>query len=472
VAEMRESVLRVWVVAFAVVACASVCTADTIWDYQQVNSVGYGIHPKVWADETDPSSRIIVEGVALAGVDEILDPSLQYTVFLQDDNSDRGGIQAWTGKFFYGEPMWSMLRATDYIDFQAGDRLRITGLVADMGRGKVVINNRGHSGAPNLVWHVDILGHPGLPDPELISSVSACNYFDQTRAGGGERYQTRYVMLHGAQISSGTWGNGNLMTIGDSTGSAGMLLSAMGDFNSYSQPVEKLNVVGIFDQEDDTVSPYTDGYRIWVKRMSDIAVALDACRQAASSNDNERVALVKKVVSRVYDGYFYVQDQERCGGIRVTSSRTVAPGDVISVQGIVTSPDKSVGPTSVGPTSEDIEKSISANYLSRFEQGDPPRPLVVDSRVLRGEVGLKVCGLLVRICGRIGPDQGNGTRSLTDGGGTVYVQMNGIAAPAEGTVVAVTGVAASSGQAALILLAGEDDISQVDQSSDFESTAR
>lgn len=148
---MRKRHFAVYIAVLILALCASMCAADTMWDYQEVDSIGYGIHPRVWADETDPDNRVTVEGVALAGCREILDPDLQYTVFLQDDNSDRGGIQAWTGKFFYGDAMWALLRTTDYIDYQAGDRLRITGLLADMGRGKVVINNRGHSGSP--LWY-------------------------------------------------------------------------------------------------------------------------------------------------------------------------------------------------------------------------------------------------------------------------------------------------------------------------------
>lgn len=441
---MAIRIRRILLGAAVFAACALPCLADTMWDYEAVDSIGYGIHPKVWADETDPDSRITIEGVALAGHDEILNPNFQYTVFLQDDMSDRGGMQAWTGKFFYGDEMWALLRTTDYIDYQAGDRLRISGLIADMGRGKVVINNRGHSGDPNLVWHVDIIGHTGLPDPELIPSVSHCNYFDETRAGGGERYQTRYTMLHGVEISSGVWGSNKLLTLSDATGSVGMLLSAMGDFDSFPQPAGKLNVVGIFDQEDDQVSPYTDGYRIWVKRMSDVAAALDACREVAYRTEGDRVALVNKVVSRVYDGFFYVQDEDRSSGVRVVSSRQFDPGDLVSVQGTVCSAGGA--------------KAICANYVSRSAQSAPPRPVCVGSPVVRAERGLDVDGLLVRVCGRVGAYQGDGIFGISDGGGTVYVAADGANVPAEGSIAAVTGVATRPGGTATLLVAGSSDI--------------
>ncbi|MEN6372405.1 MAG: hypothetical protein ABFD64_10375 [Armatimonadota bacterium] len=443
--------VAVWLiiaVLFAAVSCP-VCTADSLWEYEAVDSVGLGTHPATSYPETDPASKIVVEGVALAGSNEILDPASQYTVFIQDDTSDRGGLQAWSGKFLYGDTMWAQLRTTDYIDFAAGDRLRITGLLADMGRGKVVINNRGHGGAPYLVWHVDIIGHTGLPDPELVPSVSSCNYFDSTRSGGGERYQTRYTMLHGVQISSGTWGSGNLLTINDATGSVGMFLSAQGDFNSYGQPSGKLNVVGIFDQEDNGVSPYTDGYRIWVKRSSDIAIALNGCREVSNRNTSERVALVNKVVSRVYDGYFYIQDPERAGGVRIISNRTFKPGDVVCVQGSVND-ENGINPTYL---------SLNANAPV---SADAPRPVFVTSPTLWGERGLDVNGLLVRVFAKVGTDQGDGTYSLTDDAGKIiYVRTNGVKMPAPDTDAVITAVAANSGGTPLLLLADKQDIQTI-----------
>lgn len=443
---MKRTACAVVTVLIAIVALSAACCAETMWNLQEVNEIGYGIHPKVWADETDPDNRVTVEGVALAGFNEILNPNMMYTVFLQDDTSDRGGIQAWTGKFFYGDEMWALLRTTDYIDYQAGDRLRITGFIADMGRGKVVINNRGHSGSPLLVWHVEILGHSGLPDPELVPSVSRCNYFDHTRAGGGERYQTRYVMLHGVEVTSGQWGANNLMTVSDDTGSVGMLLSAMGDFNSNPQPGGRLNVVGVMDQEDDQVAPYADGYRVWVKRTSDIALALDACRQAGSADDGQRIALVNKVVSRGFGGFFYIQDPDRSGGVRVDSDRVVEPGDVVCVQGVAAG------------------GGITANYLTVSGGGGAPRPLCVTSSALWGERGLGVDGLLVRVFGVMGDYVGDGIYNFTDDSGrTINVQTEGFALPDQGTQVILNAIAAVDGGVPMLLVAGEQDIQTVSQ---------
>ncbi|MCC6485295.1 MAG: hypothetical protein IT209_10655 [Armatimonadetes bacterium] len=428
-------------------ACVAFGAADTLWDYQAVDGSGYGIHPKVWADETDPDSRIVVEGVALAGYNEILDPATQYTAFIQDDTSDRGGIQAWTGKFFYGDALWNLLRTTDYIDFAAGDRLRLTGLIADMGRGKVVMNNRGHSGAPNLVWHVEIIGHPGLPDPQLIDSVSACNYFDSARAGGGELYQTRLVMLHGVQITNGEWGVNKLLTIGDTTGQIGMLLSAMGDFGQHPQPQGRLSVIGIFDQEDDQSPPYSDGYRIWVKRASDISVALDACREVADAPTGERVALVNKIVSRAFPGYFFVQDEGRAGGVKVLSDRAVVPGAIVAVAGMV--------------VEESGGKAIEAEYVSQTALRERPRPMAVQCSTASGEKGLDVSGLLLRLAGTVIEGPGAGQLSLTDGSAVIYLPDAAAFGLTSGAVADLVGVAAKVDGLPALLLAESTDVKVV-----------
>lgn len=415
---------------------------DNMWDLEAVNEIGFGIHPKVNADYNNPGNKVIVEGVVIGDSQEILDPNNAYTIFIQDENSDRGGIQAWAGSWFYGPSMWAMLRSTDYINCQAGDRVRITGFLADAGRGKAVINHR-HSNDPALVFTVEVIGHSGIPDPMLIPSVSDCNYFDQTRAGGGERYQTRFVMLHGVDIVSGAWANNSLTTIADSTGSVGMLLSAMGDFNSNPQPSGKLNVVGIFDQED-TISPYTECYRVWVKRSSDIASAVDACREVGAFDAGKRVGLIGKVVSRVYNGFLYVQDQTRAGGVRINTYRTFAPGSLLCVQGEV---------TELGD-----EKAINANYL--YQQGSTTvRPVGVTSRVLWAENGLDVRGLLVRCFARVGEYLGNGIYSMTDDAGrTIYLISNGVTLPQQGTPVTVTAVASVENDVPVLLLAGAEDV--------------
>lgn len=411
------------------VLAAGSCTAYTIWDYQALNPDGTGSNPLVGADPIE-ANRITIEGVALAGVDELWNPAQMYTAFVQDDTAAKGGMQAWAGSWWYGSS-WRPL--DDYPDFQAGDRVRITGLIDDH-NGKVFINDR-HSGSPDTRWTLTVIGHPGLPDPELLPSVSNCNYFDQARVDGGERYQTRFVMLHGVEVTAGTWVGGGQVTISDSSGSVAMWLSGMGNFIGTTQPIGKISVVGIMDQED-TAAPFTDSYRILVKKYEDLALALDACRQARD-HAGEQVALVNKIVSRVFDGCFYVQDADRTGGVRVISPREFEPGDVVSVQGAVSMIDG--------------EAAISPRYLTLSKAA--PKPLLVNSKTLWGEGGLDVDGLLIRCSATVGTDQGDGTWTLTDDDGrTIPARTNGVTMPTPGTRVAITAVATRNASGVPVLL--------------------
>lgn len=400
---------------------ATATRADTLWDFQAVNEMGVGTHPKVNAP-TDPGNRVVVEGVALAGVNEILDPDMQYTIFIQDENTSRGGIQGWAGSWLYGA-LWGSLRASSYVDFQAGDRVRLTGFLADAARGKVVMNHR-HSASPSLVWTVEVLGHAGLPDPLILPSAHHANTFDATRTGGGERYQTRLVMLDGAVLSGGSWGNGQMVTAADASGQMNLLLSAMGDFTGSPAPSGPLNVIGIFDQED-TVAPHTSDYRIWVKKMEDVAMSVGSCRQAALLPAGTRVALLGKTVSRTYDGYLAIQDADRSGGILVVSQKEFQPGDVVTVQGIV--------------TNHEGQPAIHATYL--FAGGTPPKPLFVNSRSLWAEDGLSADGLLVSAAVTMGTPVGGGMATLADDAGKpILARVRNWSLPPAGASLVLSGV--------------------------------
>ena len=238
-----------------------------MWDLQAVDSQGLGTHPLVGAAPI-PENRVAVEGIALNITGEILDTleDGMYSIFLQDQT---GGLQVWAGKWWY--PEWP---PAEYIPVEAGDLVRVEGFVANH-NGKVFINDR-HSSAPEIRFIVTIVEKGvGMPEPKLIPSVSACNYFDPTRTGGAEKYQTQWCRLNDVEIVSGTWGNyltdaeGNVikgdLTIADGTGELIMHLSRQGDFDDSSAPTGKFDVIGIFDQED-LEEPYHENYRIWVKR--------------------------------------------------------------------------------------------------------------------------------------------------------------------------------------------------------------
>lgn len=431
--------------------------ADTLWDYQAVNANGTGIHPAVGADYS-----ITFEGIALAGHNELQNPDIYgmpnaYTLVVQDDTSDRGGIQCWAGTWIYPQPMWWQARGVDswpygpvnpFINFQAGDRLRVTGYIADppRGGGKVFMNSR-HSSDPDMVFYVTVLGHPGLPDPQLIPSISDCNYFDQTRAGGGERWQSRYTMLHGVEVQSGNWINNGDLTIQDSTGALWLKLSEMGDFNAEPQPSGKLNIVGIFDQED-LSAPYTSNYRIWIKKSIDVASAKDNCRELAQCDIDTRVGIIDKKVSRVFDGYFFVQDKGRAGGIKVLSSHAVIPGDIVALQGKL--------------VADSGGKALEARYCTVTSSGDAPKPIYVNGLTLNGQAGLKVDNLLIKCVGKIKSNLGGGMWSFkTIDGVSAELECSQPLSTFVDKNISVIGIASVDGIAPKIFVGDTEDIKEL-----------
>jgi len=237
---------------------------ESIWALQAVDATGEGTHPKVDADPV-PENRVIIEGIALNRSDEYLDPNLMWQVYVQAEPPDQGGIAAWAGVFYNSN--WPRYPE----DINPGDRVRIEGFVANH-RGKVNITER-HSAAPELQFTVSVLERDvGMPSPIPIPNIAACNYFDSSRAGGGELYQAQWVSLSEVEIVSGTWAAGQPLIISDISGATvTLLLSSEGDFDSYPAPVEPFSVRGIFDQEDPAL-PYHHDYRLWVKNYSDLTV--------------------------------------------------------------------------------------------------------------------------------------------------------------------------------------------------------
>ncbi len=258
---MSQRMLR-FSLALAVLSVCGISSGAlyTMWELEVVDENGVGTHPLARPDlPIEPENRVTVEGIALNTTGEILDPVQDgmYTLFLQDQS---GGLQVWAGKWWYGD-LWV---PPEYIPVEAGDRVKVEGFIANH-NGKVFINDR-HSSAPEIRFTVAIAEKGvGMPEPKVIPSISACNYFDQTRAGGGEKYQTQWCRLNNVEIVSGTWGNNQEVIITDGTGELTMLLSGRGDFDDYAAPTGKFDVIGIFDQED-LETPFHENYRIWVKR--------------------------------------------------------------------------------------------------------------------------------------------------------------------------------------------------------------
>jgi MYXO-CTERM domain-containing protein len=257
--------------------CGSGRAADSIWDLQAVDANGEATHPKVGAAPID-TNKVVCEGIALNASDEYLDPGLMFQLYVQGESPDAGGIAVWSGSFFEGGP-YSPTWAAEYArmnesGFLPGDRVRVTGFAA-FHNGKTNINER-HSAAPAMDFTIEVLdAGVGMPAPTVLPSVAACIGFDPARATGGERYQASWCVLEDARIDSmpDGWGAGKtILVTDDGVNTLPVLLSGMGDFDSFVAPTGTFDVVGVFDQED-TTSPFTGDYRLWVKSFGDFDVA-------------------------------------------------------------------------------------------------------------------------------------------------------------------------------------------------------
>ena len=252
-----------WYVCVAIVLFAApVFSQDLLWDLQAVDAIGEGTHPKVGA-AIDPINQVTIVGIALNAPDEILEVSGSsgiWQVYIQAESPDQGGIAVFSGNWWWGS-YWCPYP----MDVEAGDRLQVVGYVADH-NGKVNLNER-HSMA-NQFTVTFLERGVGMPAPIVIPSVSDCNYFDQTRAGGAELYQCQWVQLNDLSIESGTWWADQEVVVSDISGATiTLLLSETSVFDST--PSGTFSVKGIFDQEDE-VTPFHDHYRIWVKNQEDV----------------------------------------------------------------------------------------------------------------------------------------------------------------------------------------------------------
>lgn len=252
---------------------------DSIWSTQVVDVTGTGIHPAISSSE----QKLTIRGVALNASTEYLPaaagwgPAI-FQVYVQSLEAPVGGIALFEG-YFAGNVGADFLA----LGIAAGDIVEVTGLIAN-NAGKVNMNSR-HGAVDNFSVRI-VQKAAGMPEPIVIPSIAAGNFFDtsdtvtgedQYRRKGGELYQAQWCLLKGVHLQSGTWANGETVVITDSSGGTlDMLLSAMGDFTGATAPTGNFDVVGIFDQEDgNSDGDFQDGYRLWVKKMSDITPESD-----------------------------------------------------------------------------------------------------------------------------------------------------------------------------------------------------
>lgn len=121
------------------------------------------------------------------------------------------------------------------------------------------------------------------------------------------------------------------------------------------------------------------------------------------------VSITGKIVTAAFEGFFYIEEDDRTAGIRVNAGTAVAQGDRVTVTGVLG--------TLAG------ERVIEADSVTIEGQGAAvPSPLGLPMRALRrltlGQAGLDTAGLLVRVCGKVG-QVGDTYIYLDDGSGLI-----------------------------------------------------
>lgn len=211
------------------------------------------------------TDKYTIEGIALNdpaifnGLRDNGQPDTSFILFVQDDT---GGIQVYSGGWYGGG-------LSNYPEVNQGDRVRVTGLTGHFG-GKTNINER-HN--PDQKFEIEILGTGADPEPMEITDLDLAKQFDPTRETGGEYYQGRLCVLKDVEIIEGEWQNGSTLTVKNDAGQTFPVeLRYRADIADSPQPTGKLNIVGVFDQEDPE-PPFTEGYVFWPRHIDDFKPA-------------------------------------------------------------------------------------------------------------------------------------------------------------------------------------------------------
>jgi hypothetical protein len=265
----KRAVLNLCLAAVAFAAAAAPAAAlEEIWDLEAVDANGNGTHPALSTTDT-----VTFQGVVLNDPDEMLDTTVQWQMYVQALPTNpapynQGGIALYANA-------WYMMPINVWprygTDYAPGDVVEVAGLLG-FHNGKTNLNER-HD--PTQPFTVTTISTGPVPDPQVIPSIAACNYFDPTdsggdgapdRATGGERWQGQWVRLEGVSLldPGAGWANGTAVPITDASGQTlDMFCGYLGNFDTVLPPPGTFNLTAIFDQEDTTGKPYHAGYRIW-----------------------------------------------------------------------------------------------------------------------------------------------------------------------------------------------------------------
>lgn len=236
------------------------------------------------------TQKVILEGILLHNPAEMLDPTAddtvtqlynvsgQWQIFFQGEGDDHAGTSVWMGQLYNNLP-WvttggysneefiAELARLNAARFSPGDRIRVTGYFLSY-KGKANVNEQ-HNKNPDHDFTIELLQRGvGLPRPEAVGlnelKDAADDYiFDQTRATGGEHYQSRLIKIEGVQfVDANAWGPDAELLITDGARTLPLKLGrGSGIYAGSNNLTEPFGVIGILDQESTDLK---GGYRLYV----------------------------------------------------------------------------------------------------------------------------------------------------------------------------------------------------------------
>jgi len=283
--------------------CCQGFAADLHADFQAVDANG---------NSTFTGSSVVLEGIILNSPEQILDPTPNYSnsvpppfnmggqwqIYIQGEGADHAGTAVYIGQNYsmttggtvpsYTNAEWlSELCRLNHdpvsgYRFSPGDRVRVTGYWLPY-RGKANVNEQ-HDSDPAYDFTVELLeAGAGLPQAEVVTLDDLKDdttyndaddfIFTATRSYGCEYYQGRLIRIKNVQfVDASGWAADATLKITDGSLKAdGVTLKTFpvklgrgsGIYAGSNNLPTTFDIVGILDQED-SASPYQDGYRLWV----------------------------------------------------------------------------------------------------------------------------------------------------------------------------------------------------------------
>lgn len=179
---------------------------------------------------------------------------------------------------------------------------------------------------------------------------------------------------------------------------------------------------------------------VWASQLTELPVQRPSTiGEAKQYAPGTLLILSGKIVTGAFSGYFYIEDIDRMGGIKVVSSVPVAVDDVVDVTGAISVIDS--------------ERQIDAyNVATLGIAADPPEPFLIRGDSLgggwlnaytpgiTGAYGLNNFGLLAKTWGKVTSTGSNYFYIEPQTALSIKVYSGSLTKPAVGKFVAITGI--------------------------------